>query len=95
MITIADKLFGDEYHFSAFAAGRHQMQFCTHSAWLGGHVRVGLEDSLYIGKGVLATGNAQQVRKVRAIVEDLGRRIATPDDARRMLALKGAKNITL
>lgn len=95
MIAIADRLFGDEYHFSAFAAGRHQMQFCTHSAWLGGHVRVGLEDSLYIGKGVLATSNAQQVRKVRAVVEDLGRRIATPGDARRMLALKGAKNITL
>jgi uncharacterized protein (DUF849 family) len=89
MVAIADKLFGDQYHFSAFAAGRNQFQFGTHSAWLGGHVRVGLEDSLWIGKGQLATSNAQQVRKIRAVVEDLGREIATPDDARAMLALKG------
>ncbi|QIZ99890.1 MULTISPECIES: 3-keto-5-aminohexanoate cleavage protein [unclassified Leifsonia] len=95
MVAIADKLFGDEYAFSAFAAGRAQLQFGTHSAWLGGHVRVGLEDSLWIGKGELATSNAQQVRKIRAVVEDLGRPIATPDDARRMLALKGADLVTL
>lgn len=95
MVAIADKLFGDDYSFSAFAAGRGQMQFGTHSAWLGGHVRVGLEDSLWIGKGELATSNAQQVRKIRAIVEDLGKQIATPDDARRMLALKGADKVTL
>ncbi|MDQ0772073.1 uncharacterized protein (DUF849 family) [Streptomyces aurantiacus] len=95
MVAIADKLFGDDYHFSAFAAGRHQMQFCTHSAWLGGHVRVGLEDNLYIGKGAKATSNAQQVRKVRETLTDLGKRIATPADVRRMLALKGAHNITL
>ncbi len=95
MVAIADKLFGDDYHFSAFAAGRHQMQFCTHSAWLGGHVRVGLEDNLYIGKGAKATSNAQQVRKVRETLSDLGKQIATPADARRMLALKGAQNITL
>lgn len=95
MVSIADKLFGDDYHFSAFAAGRNQMQFGTHSAWLGGHVRVGLEDNLYIGKGEQATSNAQQVRKIRAIVEDLGKEIATPDEAREMLALKGAANITL
>jgi Uncharacterized conserved protein len=93
MIAIADKLFGGEYHFSAFAAGRYQMQFATHSAWLGGHVRVGLEDSLYIGKGELATSNAQQVRKIRSIVEDLGRTIATPDEARAMLGLKGADKV--
>lgn len=94
MVAIADKLFGDDYAFSAFAAGRSQMQFGTHSAWLGGHVRVGLEDSLWIGKGELATSNAQQVDKIRAVVEDLGREIATPDDARRMLALKGADRVT-
>jgi len=95
MVAIADKLFGDDYHFSAFAAGRNQMQFGTHSAWLGGHVRVGLEDSLWIGKGELATSNAQQVKKIRAVVEDLGRPIATPDDARRMLGLKGRDGVTL
>jgi uncharacterized protein (DUF849 family) len=95
MVAIADKLFGDDYYFSAFAAGRGQMQFGTHSAWLGGHVRVGLEDSLWIGKGELATSNAQQVQKIRAVVEDLGKTIATPDDARRMLALKGLDRVTL
>ena len=65
------------------------MGFGTHSAWLGGHVRVGLEDSLWIGKGRLAESNAQQVRKIRAVVEDLGKPIATPADARVMLALRG------
>lgn len=95
MVHIADKLFGNDYHFSAFAAGRNQMQFATHSAWLGGHVRVGLEDNLYIGKGEKAVSNAQQVRKIRAVVEDLGKEIATPDEARKMLALKGAGNISL
>ncbi|WAL68536.1 3-keto-5-aminohexanoate cleavage protein [Amycolatopsis cynarae] len=88
MVRIADKLFGEDYFFSAFAAGQHQMRFATHSAWLGGHVRVGLEDSLWIGKGRLAQSNAQQVRKIRAVVEDLGKPIATPDDAREMLALR-------
>ena len=95
MVSIADKLFGDDYYFSAFAAGRNQLQFATHSAWLGGNVRVGLEDSLWIGKGELATSNAQQVQKIRALVEDLGRPIATPEDARRMLALKGAPRPTV
>ncbi|MCC3274538.1 MULTISPECIES: 3-keto-5-aminohexanoate cleavage protein [unclassified Arthrobacter] len=89
MVTIADKLFGDDYYFSAFAAGRNQMQFGTHSAWLGGNVRVGLEDSLWINKGELAISNAQQVTKIRTVVEDLGKDIATPDDVRRMLNLKG------
>jgi uncharacterized protein (DUF849 family) len=89
MVRIADKLFGQDYYFSAFAGGRDQMQFGTHSAWLGGHVRVGLEDSLWIGKGQLATSNAEQVRKIRAVVEDLGKQIATPDEARAMLALRG------
>ncbi|MDS0136090.1 MULTISPECIES: 3-keto-5-aminohexanoate cleavage protein [unclassified Amycolatopsis] len=89
MVRIADKLFGDDYAFSAFAAGRDQMSFGTHSAWLGGHVRVGLEDSLWIGKGQLAESNAQQVRKIRAVVEDLGKPVATPADARALLALRG------
>ncbi|KAA9160196.1 3-keto-5-aminohexanoate cleavage protein [Amycolatopsis acidicola] len=91
MVRIADKLFGDDYLFSAFAGGRDQLQFGTHSAWLGGHVRVGLEDSLWIGKGRLAESNAQQVEKIRAVVEDLGRPIATPADARAMLALRGTE----
>jgi uncharacterized protein (DUF849 family) len=89
MVRIADKLFGDDYTFSAFAAGRDQLSFGTHSTWLGGHVRVGLEDSLWIGKGRLAESNAQQVRKIRAVIEDLGKQIATPADARAMLALRG------
>jgi uncharacterized protein (DUF849 family) len=94
MVAIADKLFGADYHFSAFAAGRRQMEFCTHSAWLGGHVRVGLEDNLYLGKGEQATGNAQQVDKIREVLTGLGKQIATPADVRRTLALKGAKNTT-
>ncbi|MBU6532884.1 3-keto-5-aminohexanoate cleavage protein [Streptomyces sp. NPDC057245] len=90
MVHTADRLFGDDYHFSAFAAGRDQLQFATHSAWLGGHVRVGLEDSLWAGRGRLARSNAEQVRAVRATVEDLGREIAAPADARAMLGLRGA-----
>lgn len=89
MVTIADSLFGEDYIFSAFAAGRHQMQFCTQSALLGGNVRVGLEDSLFIGRGELATSNAEQVAKIRLVVEALGREIATPAEAREMLGLKG------
>ncbi|GGD27413.1 3-keto-5-aminohexanoate cleavage protein [Microbacterium faecale] len=95
MVAVADKLFGEDYYLSAFAAGREQMPFATHSAWLGGHVRVGLEDNLWIGKGRLATSNAQQVKKIRAAVEDLGREIATPADARRMLELKGVDEAPL
>jgi uncharacterized protein (DUF849 family) len=90
MVNIADKLFGDDYSFSAFAAGRDQFRFGTHSAWLGGHVRVGLEDSLWLGRGRLAETNAQQVEKIRAAVEDLGKEIATPDEARKILALRGS-----
>ena len=89
MVSIADKLFGDDYVFSAFAAGRHQMQFATASALLGGNVRVGLEDSLYIGRSALATSNAQQVAKVVTVLHELGYEIATPDEARTMLKLKG------
>ncbi|MGB7269524.1 MAG: 3-keto-5-aminohexanoate cleavage protein [Albidovulum sp.] len=89
MKLIADKLFGDTYSFSVLAAGRHQMPLITMSAILGGHVRVGLEDSLMISRGVLARDNAEQVIKIRRILEDLGRTIATPAEARQMLHLKG------
>lgn len=89
MVTVADSLFGDDYVFSAFAAGRHQMPFCTQSALLGGNVRVGLEDSLYIGRGELAKSNAEQVTKIRTIIEALGLDVAKPDEARQMLDLKG------
>ena len=89
MVTIADSLFGDDYVFSAFAAGRHQLPFCTQSALLGGNVRVGLEDSLFIGRGRLAQSNADQVRKIRVILEALGLAVATPDEARALLSLKG------
>ena len=86
---VADRLFGDDYEWSVLAAGRHQMPFATQSAMLGGNLRVGLEDSLYIGKGELAKSNADQVRKIREIVENLGLSVATPEEARERLALKG------
>ena len=89
MVTIADSLFGNNYFFSAFAAGRHQMDFCTQSVLLGGHGRVGLEDSLFIGKGELAASSAAQVTKLRSVIEALGREVATPAEARAMLGLKG------
>jgi uncharacterized protein (DUF849 family) len=90
MKLIADKLFGDSYMFSVLAAGRHQMPLITMGAAMGGHVRVGLEDSLMISRGQLAKTNAEQVTKIRRIVEDLGREVASPDEARLMLDLKGA-----
>jgi uncharacterized protein (DUF849 family) len=93
MITVADSLFGRDYHFSAFAAGKNQMTFCTQSVLLGGHARVGLEDSLYIGKGELAVSNAQQVTKIRRIVEELGLEVATPAEARALLKLKGGDQV--
>jgi len=89
MVTMADSLFGTDYIFSAFAAGKHQMDFGTQSVLLGGHARVGLEDSLFIGRGELAHSNAQQVAKLRAVIEGLGREVATPAEARAMLGLKG------
>ncbi|MGB5557991.1 MAG: 3-keto-5-aminohexanoate cleavage protein, partial [Paracoccaceae bacterium] len=89
MKLIADKLFGDDYDFSVLAAGRHQMPLITMSAILGGHVRVGLEDSLMISRGTLARSNAEQVAKIRRIVEELGRTLATPAEARDILHLKG------
>lgn len=93
MVTVADSLFGEDYYLSAFAAGKNQIPFCTQSALLGGNVRVGLEDSLYIGKGALAKSNAEQIRKIRAIVEALGLEVATPDEARAMLDLKGGSDV--
>ncbi len=93
MHTIANKLFGDDYEWSVLAAGRHQMSFSTQSAMLGGNVRVGLEDSIYIGKGELATSNAQQVKKIRSILESLSLEIATPDEARARLNLKGGDQV--
>jgi len=86
---IANKLFGDDYQWSVLAAGRHQMNFVTMAAMLGGNVRVGLEDSLYIGKGKLAESNKDQVAKIRRIIEDLSLEVASPEEAREMLGLKG------
>lgn len=93
MRNTADRLFGEDYYLSCFAVGRNQMPFVTTCAAMGGNVRVGLEDSLYIGKGQLATSNAQQVAKVRSILEELGLEIATPAEAREMLALKGGDRV--
>lgn len=93
MRAIADKLFGDDYYLSVLAAGRHQMPFVTLSALLGGNVRVGLEDSLYLSKGQLATSNADQVSKIRRILEELSLEIATPEEARAMLDTKGKDNV--
>ncbi len=89
MRRTADRLFGTDYEWSIMAAGRHQMSLCTHGALMGGNVRVGLEDSLYAGKGRLATSNAEQVKKIRRIVEELSLEVATPAEARKRLGLKG------
>ena len=95
MRRTADKLFGADYVWSVLAAGRQQLPFATQAAMMGGNVRVGLEDNLYIAKGELATSNAQQVSKIRMIVEALGHEIATPAEARAALGLKGAHAIGL
>jgi len=89
----ADRLFGKDYVWSVLAAGRHQMAFCTNAALLGGSVRVGLEDSLFLAKGRMAKSNAEQVAKIRRIVEDLSLDVATPEEARTMLALKGGDQV--
>ena len=89
MKRIADKLFGEDYYWSILAAGRFQMPFLTHAATMGANVRIGLEDSLWLGRGQLAKSNADQVAKIRRIIEELSMEIATPDEARKMLALKG------
>jgi uncharacterized protein (DUF849 family) len=94
MRAISDRLFGNDYHLSVLAAGRHQMSFVTLNAILGGNVRVGLEDSLYAGKGKLATSNAEQVAKIRRILEELSLEVATPAEARVMLGTKGRNNVS-
>jgi len=93
MKATADRLLGDNYHFSVLSAGRMQIPLATLGAILGGNVRVGLEDNLLIGKDQLATSNAEQVKKIRSIVEELGHEIATPDEARAMLKLKGPDKV--
>jgi uncharacterized protein (DUF849 family) len=95
MRRTADRLFGDDYVWSVLAAGRHQMPLITQAAMMGGNVRVGLEDSLYIGRGKLASNNAEQVLKIRRILEELGLEIATPQDAREILSLKGRGNVKI
>jgi uncharacterized protein (DUF849 family) len=94
MHTVAQKLFGDSYEWSVLAAGRHQMSFATQAAMLGGNLRVGMEDSLFIGPGELTPSNAAQVNKIRGIIESLGHSVATADEARQRLALKGADRVT-
>ena len=89
----ANRLFGKDYEWSVLGAGRHQMPLLTFASIMGAHVRVGLEDSLYLGAGRLAASNAEQVAKIRRILEELGCDIATPGDARRMLRLKGANAV--
>ena len=93
MKRTADRLFGDAYQWSVLGAGRMQMQIALQSVLLGGNVRVGLEDSLWAGKGRLAASNAEQVTIVRKLIEDLGLEIATPAEAREMLALKGGDQV--
>jgi len=93
MKETADRLFGDQYVWSVLAAGRHQIGFVTMAAIMGGNVRVGLEDSLYIGRGQLAKSNAEQVAKIRRILEELSLEIATPAEAREILKLKGGDRV--
>lgn len=93
MKRTADRLFGDDYRWSVLGAGASQMKIASMSAAQGGNVRVGLEDSLWIGKGKLAQSNAEQVTKVRQIIEGLGLEVATPAEAREILKLKGKQNV--
>jgi uncharacterized protein (DUF849 family) len=93
MKRTADRLFGHDYQWSVVAAGRHQMYTAVQSAVMGGNVRVGLEDSLWIGKGRLAASNAEQVAKIRRILEELELEVATPAQARELLRLKGKANV--
>ena len=93
MKRTADRLFGTDYHWSILAAGRHQMSFVTMGAIMGGHVRVGLEDSLYLGRDKLAQSNAEQVARIRRILDELSLEVATPDEARAMLDLKGRASV--
>jgi uncharacterized protein (DUF849 family) len=93
MIRIADSLFGNDYELSTFAAGKNQMKFITAGALHGSHVRVGLEDSLYIGRGQLAKSNAEQVAKASRILSEMGRSLATPQETRQILGLKGTTGV--
>ena len=93
MRRTADRLFGDRYHWSVLGAGKNQLPVAAMAAAMGGNVRVGLEDSLWISAGRLAESNAQQVRAVRQIIEGLGLEIATPDEARAILGLKGGDRV--
>jgi uncharacterized protein (DUF849 family) len=93
MRSVARKLFGDDLEWSVLGAGRHQMGLATIGAVCGSHVRVGLEDSVYLAKGRLAASNAEQVTKIRRILEELSLEIATPEEARGRLALKGPANV--
>ncbi len=93
MKRVADRLLGDTYRWSVLGAGRSQMPIAAMAAAMGGHVRVGLEDNLWIGPGQLATSNAQEVRKAREVLQGLGLQIATPDDAREILGLKGGNQV--
>lgn len=93
MKRTADRLFGDQYRWSVLGAGASQMRIAAMAASMGGNVRVGLEDSLWAGPGSLAKSNADQVRLVRSIIEGMGLEIATPDEAREILALKGADQV--
>jgi uncharacterized protein (DUF849 family) len=93
MKRTADRLFGNDYRWSVLGAGGAQMSLASTASQMGGHVRVGLEDSLFINRGKLADSNAQQVAKIGRIVEDLGSQVATPDEAREMLALKGGDRV--
>ncbi|MCY4444878.1 MAG: 3-keto-5-aminohexanoate cleavage protein [Rhodobacteraceae bacterium] len=94
MKRTADRLFGNNYQWSVLGAGAAQMPLATTASQMGGNVRVGLEDSLYIRRGKLAISNAQQVAKISKIVQDLGSRVATPDEAREILALKGGDRVS-
>jgi len=93
MRRTADRLFGADYRWSVLGAGANQYRIAAQSVAMGGNVRVGLEDSLWAGKGRLAQSNAEQVCAVRQVIEGLGLQVATPDDARRILALKGAEYV--
>lgn len=93
MKRTADRLFGTDYRWSVLGAGAQQMRIAAQAAAMGGHVRVGLEDNLWAGPGRLATSNAEQVTIVRGILEGMGLAIATPDDAREILQLKGGAEV--
>lgn len=93
MKRTADRLFGDTYNWSVLGAGAHQTRIVTQSLLMGGHVRVGLEDNLWAGKGRLAQSNAEQVAAIKSVIESLGFSVATPDEAREIMGLKGRDNV--